>query len=170
MFDAPWLKRWGVTPAKLALIGVLAVVLVAVVVFQWPDTSASAPAVELNRAATRDKAATSASPPQARAGSPSAPTRAAVVWPKLTLAEIVRHNPFQLPEKMRPQPAKADNPQDAQDQQILQTLTDPSSVVILMVGEEHVARVGATTFRPGDKIGHYRVAKIDATGVWLVDE
>lgn len=170
MFDVPWLRRLGVTRGKLVLIGVLAVVLVTVVVLQWPEASTPSPTIELNNAAAGDDVTTptASSEPQNRPS--ETPARAAVVWPQLTLAEIVRHNPFQLPEEMRPEPAKVDNQQDSQDQRILQSLTEPSSAMILMVGEEHVARVGATTLRPGDKIGHYRVAKIDATGVWLVDE
>ena len=168
MFETPLMKRLGVTPAKLALIGVLAVVLLVVIVIQWPSSAQSPPAVLNAVNATEEDGAArgSVAPPTADQQSP----RSQVVWPELTLAEIVQHDPFQLPVHLRPNPVNESKPKDSHDPLILQTLTEAEEGMILMVGNEHVARVGAKTLRPGDKIGSYRVSKIDATGIWLVDE
>ena len=168
MLNTPLIKRLGLTPAKLILIGVLAIVLVIVVVIQLPSGSSAPVASEAPIVDSVETPVTS--PVDERSTEPAAQAKRQVDWPTLALNEVVRHDPFQLPAHLRPARPQESEPNNPQDRQHLQTLTNAESGMVLMVGDEHVARIGATTLRTGDKIGSYRVSKIDATGVWLVDE
>ena len=170
MFDTPLMKRIGVTPAKLVLVGVLGVVFVIVIVIQWPASSPTLPSTNVNEVkASEDEvveveaSGRSTTPPDVKP-----PTE--TDWPALSMGEIVQHDPFLLPIHLRPVRREVDKPTNPQDPHILQTLSQAEGGMLLLVGKEHVARVGAVTLRPGDKIGSYRVSKIDATGIWLVDE
>lgn len=171
MLDTPLMKRMGVTPARLVLVGVLAVVLLVVIVIQWPASSPTLPTTDVSDVkASSDEPAVQEAFTESRDTPVSIPLRSEVNWPVLSLEEVVRYDPFQLPIHLRPVHHGEAKPSNPQDPQILQTLSQAESGMILMVGKEHVARVGAATLRPGDKIGSYRVSKIDATGIWLVDE
>ena len=171
MFNSLRLKQWGLTPAKMALIAILAVVLVVVVAVQLPGAAGPEPVVATpprpvrKAVPVRTEPATTTSPTIANAGVAATPL------PQIPIADIVRHNPFRLPAHLRPSlPDNSTKPTDPQNQHILQELISSQSGIVLMVGGEHVARIGATTIRVGDKFGQYRVSKIDAAGVVLVDE
>jgi hypothetical protein len=177
MFETPMMKRFGVTPAKLALVAVLAVVLVVVVVVQLsggnnpaPKAAKVEPQVNSDRAARRSSPIAATGVSATSAGSRQ-PAFTPVALPPVKLADVVRHNPFQLPAHLKPDSTNdPENQTNPHNQQFLRELTSQKKGIVLMVGGEHVARIGATTLRPGDKFGGYRVSKIDATGVWLVDE
>lgn len=177
MLDFPILKQWGVTPAKLTLIAVLAVVLVGVIALQWPRADVAAPvpaaSASVSSETTQRALAMNSNRRAAEPDAAAAPPKRAP-WPELTMQEIVQNNPFLLPASVRPTPKSAGdsptNPQDAYGQQILQELSQAESGILLMAEGEALARIGAKRIHTGDKIGPYRVSKIDATGVWLVDE
>ncbi|MCH7726756.1 MAG: hypothetical protein IH991_09790 [Planctomycetes bacterium] len=91
-------KKSGITPGKLILIGVLAVVLVVVIVLQTggdtPTTKTNENGSNKNTVARRRKhARVPAQPPQASLTSP----RQAIAWPVMTVEEVIAHDPFALP-------------------------------------------------------------------------
>ena len=91
-------KKSGVTPGKLILIGVLAVVLVVVIVLQTggdsPTTKTNENESDRNAVSRRRKhTRVPAQPPQAMLASP----RQAMTWPVMTVAEVIAHDPFALP-------------------------------------------------------------------------
>ena len=170
MFETPLMKRLGVTPAKLALVGVLAVVLIVVIVLQWPSSSPAPTAANVSDVAADKEEPTPEDRPVAPAGNAVSPARPPVAWPEISLTEVAQHDPFRLPAHLRPARPTVKPQDNPHNRNILQELAEAQGGMILMVGNEHVARVGAKTLRTGDKIGTFRVSKIDATGVWLVDE
>lgn len=168
------LKRLGVTPGKLALIGALAFILMAVTAYQILSPSGSAPPDSNSQSAdllkeTNDSISSETHLAQSTDLGKS-PHR--TPWPKLSLEEIASHNPFVLPQ-LRPAAAiAADNSQSPHDPQRLQALSELSATgvtIVMLEDGQPVARVGARTIRLGDEIAGYRVSKIDASGVWLVD-
>ncbi len=177
MLDHPTLKRLGVTPAKLALIGVLAIVLIGVIAlpcFSRQDIQATQPTESGSTRATR----TSAKAPRGATGATNhtdlTATDQSAAWPLLHPDDVKKHNPFMLPKRLRPLAVagadNSDNSIDSDSLQILRNLSNSEGGIVLLTGNEPIARIGATTIRLGDKIGRYRVSKIDAQGVWLVDE
>jgi hypothetical protein len=192
-----WVKQAGVTPGKLALIGVLAVVLSGVLYLQFGTAS--------------KKASTSALPPLAAAESPAVPqesialadtalvpvaglrkkTGALSSWQSPELVSVVKYDPFALPASF-PLPRQIDNEtalaqsaaqtQDASAQQAalaaertqseseLQGLRQQGVDVIIKRESEYVAIVGDQEVHVGDQINGFTVIAIDADGVQVAKD
>lgn len=192
MSDTNALKRLGFTPAKIALVVFLAIVLLVVIVVQWPSGPGAPPVTQAAQAAANSPTgdATNGDAP----ARPDATTASVAslddamngpvgdatddshrrAWPAIDPDQAKRHNPFILPNHWRSPTAsdgdKSPNPDDPESRQILRELSQAEGGIVMTNGNVTIARIGATTLRLGDKIGRYRVSKIDATGVWLVDE
>jgi hypothetical protein len=172
MLSSPALKKLGVTPARLALIGVLAVMLLSVLVYQFGTSGGQ----DKNPAplASEEPSAEQHAAPQSQSGIASQAPASLAPWPKLPLEQISQHDPFRLPPVLRKElGAGLDSPQSPQaehNQQLLSELTSAGTGMVIVSGGQRIARVGANTLRVGDTIGGYRVWKIDAQGVWLVDD
>jgi hypothetical protein len=172
----------GVTPKKLILIGVLAVILVTVLIVQYGrigGDSGSAPGVAGPTAARPDpprQAPPRQAPPTETTSKSPTPETEHPPWPKLTADQVRRHDPFAVSQAMSPwlgpepvqdvaAPAPIDEAQQrwaAQLQETLNFLKSHGVSLIIDDGSGPTALINNRTFRIGDEIGGFRVVDINA--------
>lgn len=200
MSEVSWMERNGLTPAKLAGIGLLAVVFLVVAVVQlgpvfFPPhvepklgkrAAARARANRRRRAATAATAAAKPATPR-RAAPPAAPAH---TWPELSLKETLDYgSPFALPSEMQaatdaqlaaPPPAAATPGQPLEPDEIRRRSQDRLAFVkqlqrrgvdVVLVGRGvAVATIGSMELREGDLLEGFRVQRITSAGIELVEE
>lgn len=182
-------EQAGATPAKLALIGVLGVVLIVILYVQFGRTSEQLPPVAADAPSAR----------QPDVGRPEAGRKldqevAAVLrdginttgfdkWRPPDLAAVVQHDPFALPAAF-PQPRQIDaegalaelsdqgeeavaslEQQVQQSRAELETLRHLGVQVVIRQSDGYVAMIGDRTIRVGDEINGFTVIAIDSDGV-----
>jgi hypothetical protein len=184
--------KFGATRGKLMLVGALAVILFAVVYWNF---FREAPGDRATATATpgRDgKASAPPSPTGTRDETPPVEATAAslresngppqrVSWPDFELAGVAAFDPF-APSDQFPQPRLAEAPDSssaaaaneplepgAETEQTLSlaTIKEQGVELVMRNGQEYVARIGGKEVRVGDKIGDFRVVEIDLRGVTL---
>ena len=181
--------RLGVSPAKLKLIGLLALILVAVLYIQYgrsgDEVVPTKPAARASRVAKK----ASKPLPQATPGTQKASSRGFVdisSWNEPELATVIQYDPFALPATFpQPKPKIAaglssealaalhgpDMDEQAREeklQQMHQTLAQlrkKGVQVIITKGDEFVALIGKDVYRVGDDIGGFKITSIDTNGV-----
>jgi hypothetical protein len=104
-------KSPAVTPAKLAAIAVLALVLVAILVFQFSGPSEGA---SLKKRSPKSPVSVASDPAAASSTSPAGPHR--LRWPEIQREEVLAFNPFAIPEVL----AKSNGTATAQTSQPIQ--------------------------------------------------
>ena len=188
-------KQAGVTPGRIILIGVLAIVLGAVLYSRFGPESAQGPPPTASRSAARQRA-TKAGSAAAKSAEAAAlkKTGAVSVWQSPELAAVVKHDPFALPAAF-PQPRQpgdeADLAQNAAQAQSasaqlaaleaertkseaeLQALRQQGVHVIIENKnnkKQYVAVVGTEKVHVGDKIQGFTVIAIDANGVQVAKD
>jgi hypothetical protein len=188
-------NHWGASPGKLALVGVLAAVLIAVLYVQFGRSSESPPArpagapPRASRAAARP-ASTAPAAAQAAAASGSGAGEWFIEsidrrqWSSPELAQVIRYDPFALPASFpRPGeqalvggsggPANAAAAEDRRSQVIedsrqqLAELQRQGVQVIINGQNEAAALIGDFIVRVGDEINGFTVTAIDADGVYV---
>lgn len=186
-------QRLGASPGKLALIGVLAMVLVAVIYVQFRPSSGGQTAPPAGAAPrTRRPPLRPTTAAAAAANTPAGATSQWFIesvdrkeWTSPEVAQVIRYDPFALPASF-PQPAtQALLPDDAVDvadagleeerrsqavQQIQQKLAELQrrGVRVIIDGrKETAAMIGDDTIRVGDIIDGFTVTAIDADGVYV---
>jgi hypothetical protein len=189
-----WAKKAGITPGKIVLIAVLAVVLVGVLYIQFapstkPVLQAVRPAVVAAAAAAgtsnqTTKAADAAAAPRKKTGTVAS-------WQSPDLTPIIDYDPFALPASF-PQPQRPDEQmamaqsataaEDASAQQAaleaeraqseseLQGLRQQGVAVIIKKKKQYVAIVGEQEVHVGDQINGFTVIAIDADGVQVAKD
>jgi len=185
-----WLTQAGVTPAKLMLIGVLAVVLVGVLCVQFGGTGADDAAGLLppsrRPVVAQRAAAPGESPPVTPAVSAAHQLADYAHWQPPALASVVRHDPFALPASFpRPQFSELESglandgtaapdqgaaraaleTQRQQFQTQLEQLRRQGVRVIIKRDKQYVAMIGDQEIHVGDQISGFTVTAIDANGV-----
>ena len=182
MSKSGFLASAGVTPAKLALIGVLAIVLIAVVVIQIPWSSPQA-TTGANDRQQRQPNRSPRNPPKPedsnrKTESPVKPTT--IRWPEIPLQSILAHDPFAAPAWTRNQSgmdsASGDRSTDANregnassNRQLLLDLHSAGVSLVMISRHDRVARIGEMELREGDRIGGLVVQEINTNGVVLVE-
>lgn len=189
-----WARQAGVTPGKLALISVLAVVLVGVLYLQFaPGKKPAAVAPPAPRATTRAAAAAARMPnPQTAAtGAGRKKTGTVVNWHSPQFDRVVAYDPFALPAAF-PKPPTAEeaalaqstavSSQDAAQKQAelaaarqkteseLQGLKQQAVKVMLTRNDEFVAIVGDQEVHVGDELNGFKVIAIDSDGVHVAKD
>jgi len=166
-------KRPGVTRGKLALVGVLCLLMAVV----WGNAllGGDAPANSAKRAprprsishAVIKSPATDA--PQAGAAVTAAQPLAD--WPEMPLTSAVLNDPFAKPSWAITKPAKpaAGGPEEQGGSQAAtrKELTRQGASMIVISGEKKIATVGELEVRIGDNVAGYRVVDITPDGVVL---
>jgi len=163
------LEKMGATPGKLALMGVLAIVLVMILVKQLPKSAPDSSVAALQPPAVVDQAAKTgrASP----VVTTSALTTDALeksgfpVWPVFHLSKTLTNNPFAPPDWFAPEEPVA-----------IATNTDPgelselqaqgTSIVVIAEGQKS-ATIGDQRYRIGDILEGYQVTDITTRGIVL---
>jgi hypothetical protein len=175
--------RIGATRGKLALIGLLAVALAGVVAanFRGGDAIASAAPAEavgtevaaaqpaavapVRSAPTSPAASTIPASADAKPATPFGEFAVDADWPDYSIDELVRFDPFAAPAWNAPA-AAADGGEGAQSAS-LQQLQEAQNAIILVSGNERVARIGTQEYRVGDKVGPYLITGISSAGIVL---
>lgn len=180
MSEKPRAKA-GATPGKLALVGVLALVLVGVVWKNFfagggekltPRVEKASPRVTAARPlATTSKgsaaAANSAKGAAAASGEANPFGDFAVDrnWPQPALSEVTKYDPFAAGSWAGAQP---ESPEDeALTEKRINELMTSKDAIIFMSGGTRVARIGKQEFRVGDTLGRYKISEITSQGVVL---
>jgi hypothetical protein len=162
--------RIGATPAKLSLIGVLALVLAAVVASNWPTSAAPATATP-PQVSPATSAGYSPAPPATTGAAGSIPASpfgkfaADDPWPERPLSQVTSFDPF-APAAWATPPAAEDIAETYSVEQISELLST-GNAIILSAGDTQVARIGTHEFRVGDMIGGFKISDISPRGVVL---
>jgi len=181
----------AVTGKQLALIGVLAVILVAVLAAQFGvlgsgDEAGAGKSPGANGSpASNDDPRRPASAARAAAPAGVQPERASAgpqsqerPWPRLTAEAAARHNPFAVPEAIARKAAdqdethkKNDKSQAARHQlqrdEVARGLRAKGVRAVLRSGDGAAAVLGTQVVRVGDVLDGFRVISIDTDGVLL---
>jgi hypothetical protein len=166
--------RVGATRGKLAAMGLLAVVLVGVLASNFRGEADAAASLAVANEGPRPRAravvaaakASESPDPSATSASDSPFGKFAVDahWPGYSLDELVRFDPLAAPTWNAP--TAAANKEGAQTAS-LQQLQEAQNAIILVSGNERVARIGSQEYRVGDKVGSYLITGISSAGIVL---
>jgi len=182
------LKNAGATPGKLILIGVLAVVFVAVVGMQlWPSSPPAAAERDSEEKASsedstsRKERSAHAAGEKDVADQPSTSTQPAwQAWAAPPLQTVLAHDPFapfhpmdaseQTDETAVAEPSDTeDEVTSILDRQLLAELQTDGVSLVMITAQERLAKVGDRDLRIGDNVGGYIVQEINMDGVVLVE-
>ena len=171
--------RIGATRGKLALVGVLVVVLVAVIGMQL---SGSSNIDNLPTAAASDMPGWQGNVDVDTASDSSAPPAPPVekpprTWPELSMEVIVACDPLAAPpwyldamELDQSKDQSDGNPASAEgapDSLILAELQEAGATIVLIANGKRIATIGDRQIRIGDRIEGYQVSDITDQGVIL---
>lgn len=172
-------NRVGATPAKLALIGVLALVMVGVIASnfsggQSPPVAAAAEGVEHAPETTasgvaNSSAGSSAAPQADDAANPFGKFAEVEPWPKAPLKTVTRFDPFaRAAWAVVKEVVESDAAAEEQDSaRKLDELRNAENAIIIMSGDTRKAVIGEHEFQIGDVIGRFRIEDITSSGVVL---
>jgi hypothetical protein len=172
----------GATRGKLAAVGGLAVVLVAVVASNFRGA-----AIEPAVAAAPEAVATPAIEVPAAAASAGGPVEATTAgaattadpfgefavdadWPRYDLDKLVGFDPLAAPDWMASsEQAAATGDEGVDPEQSLKEIQEAQNAIILITGEHRVARIGSQEYHVGDMVGPYLITDISSAGIVLSD-
>jgi len=186
----------GATPGKLALVGLLAVVLALVVVGQLPDSATTQQAARRPRTPLLNQTnhptnprqrpniqqQTIQSQPNPNQSNSSTNTKEKSseppTWPDLPIEEIVAFDPFATPPWLSSATAAAQaGPADgsllteaarrAQKANALKKLQDQGTTIVVITSDDKRATIGNQTVRVGDHIEGFVITDITREGIVL---
>jgi hypothetical protein len=171
-------ERIGASRGKLALVGLLAVVLVVVIVAQLPSSNSNdLPTAPVSTMPEREAAAESASAPAS--SEKTSPDKLPRKWPELTMNAIVAFDPLAAPSWYLAATHVEQSDENEQDDSTLasaeerassaalEALRQAGTTIVLTVNGERIATIGEQQFRIGDRIAGYLVSDITDQGVIL---
>lgn len=171
--------RFGASRGKLALVGVLVVVLVTVIVMQLPSSTNND---NLPTAAVSDLPGWEGDASANAASGPPAPQTAPVEkpprkWPELSMEVIVACDPLaaptwyldalQLDQSKEQSDGNLVSTEESPDEPALADLQQAGTTIVLIAGGERIATIGERQLRIGDRIEGYQVSDITDQGVIL---
>ena len=163
--------RIGATRGKLALVGVLAVVLVVVIVVQLRGSGGIQSSPAATSVSTHEEQTVVAALSATKSSSKQNPARE---WPELTMDAIARFDPLMAPAwyvaATRPvQPDEQDDSvaEETAENQGLKNLLQTGASIVLISDEQRVATIGEQQVRIGDQIEGYEVSDITEQGIVL---
>jgi hypothetical protein len=167
---------------KLIAIGILSVVLLAVIVVQFGGDKRRV----VSKSSPRFNAGRRKSSAEQTAAPVASPARSAIEWPALSIAQVISHNPFALPDTLRPEGGAWANGENSETTaidmppnilemrrrrvELLASLRRQGVDMILMTPQGRVARVGDLSLRVGDVVEGLKVQQINSTGIVFVEE
>lgn len=172
MTEQNWLVKAGASPAKLALVGLLSLALVAVI---WHNASSRATpplAVQTRQTTAPQKEVAKQTPQPPIAQNPQAATQVSKVWPKVALESVIKHDPFAMPMwYLMAQSAAAGSTDGslARTAQVLEELKKQQSKIVVITDQERIAMIGELSLRVGDTIEGFQVTEITTDGIVLTE-
>jgi len=183
MADAGWTNKLGATPGKLGVVALLAIVLVAVLLFQVNGSAVPANKSQERGEVRKKPSLPERASPSAGAAQTAVPCRELSPRPQITLEEAIQHDPFALvPALAQSAPAKPPelsktSPHhgrpDDRSQRINQTvaaLRNKGVQMVLLGGSEKLAIVGDRPIRVGDVLDGLRVISITPRGITVSEQ
>lgn len=164
MINKQQLEKMGATPSKLALIGILSVVLVGVIVMQLPDENAAstvandAPSRAPSGAQARQQVSTPANVTIA-----NKETKELQPWPQADLSELLSNDPFALPTWAVQEKEAAAKQQPSE----LVELQKQGASIVMITKDGKTATIGDQKVRIGDVLKGYRITDITTQGIVL---
>lgn len=168
------MARIGATPGKLALIGVLAVVLAGVIVGQLPGTPPPNDVVQQKTESSESKqekgarnasASTSSTKPNQQLSKPQQ-------WPRLSVKEASTFDPFAATGPLAAPPSTVTKPNaedETKDSLALEKLLQQKATIVVIADKDKVATIGTQQLRIGDVVEGYQVTDITTQGVVLTE-
>ncbi len=158
------LDKIGATPGKLALIGVLVLMLILVIVKQLPEGVSEYADTSPTTAAQRTTK-TEMVRPIKLPGKSSQNERELTSWPEIKISETLANNPFTPPSwVVQEEPAVLANNEDSGE---LAELQQQGASIVVIGQEEKSARIGDQKLHVGDILEGYRVTDITTQGIFL---
>lgn len=171
-------ERIGASRGKLALVGLLAVVLVVVIVAQLPSSNSdNLPTAPVSMMPEGEAAAESASAPSSsEKTSVDQPPRK---WPELSMNAIVAFDPLAAPSwylaatqveqssENEPDDPTLASAEERASSAALEALQQTGTTIVLITNGEKIAAIGEKRIRIGDRIAGYLVSDITDQGVIL---
>lgn len=173
MTQQTWLERTGATPGKLAAVGTLTVLLVAVI---WHNTTGSgSPAdMEATRPTTppQQVATKTPAPAQPAPAKPGLSAKAPRTWPRYQLEKVTKHDPLAKPMWYLVAQAAETGTTGAslaRSAKVLDELRKQRTKIVVIAGDERIATIGDLSFRVGDTIEGFQVTEITTDGIVLTE-
>ena len=170
------LKKIGATPAKLAVVGGLGVVLLSVVVPQLRGKSLEVPVtspgpseqiVDLQRPEQQ------AEKPNKLSTAEGEEVRPAPVWTQLPFEQIVNYDPLAAPAWYVAAVTQAEADLEIVDHEknsrALEELEQKGASIVVITNQNRVATIGNLQINIGDRIEGFRVSDITTKGVVLTE-
>ncbi|QDS98950.1 hypothetical protein [Adhaeretor mobilis] len=161
-------SKIGATPGKLAVVGLLSIVLIFVVFRGAGKNSAVRPRAALAASSLSEVVVN----PQG--SKPSEERKADVAlfkgdWPQIAIDNVVAFDPLGtvLPGDDERAALAGGQQEDTEGDATLAGIKESGSAIVLLSGGEKIARYGTLELRIGDKVGDYRVRDISSEGVVL---
>jgi hypothetical protein len=160
--------RLGATRGQLALIGALAVALAWVLASNLrgsDENLASSTAAEAAPSPATDADGRSRTPAPSADAKP-APLDPHDDWPEYSLEELVGFDPLEAPAWL----AEAEQASAARGQSAdhsLEQLQTAENAIILVTGNQRIARIGTQEYHVGDMVGQFPITDISSAGILL---
>jgi hypothetical protein len=165
--------RIGATRGKLALVGVLAMVLAGVLVRNFGGGGQELAQVD-GAAAPRASSTAKATPaggsepvPNQKSYNPFGEFAADRDWPTISLDKIISFDPLAAP----PWAAAAEQAEAAAngepEAKSLEELRTAANAIIFIADGQRVARIGDQEYHVGDRVGRYEITDISSAGIVL---
>lgn len=157
------LEKMGATPGKLALIGLLSLVLVGVVAKQLPEGTAQTASKPSAPVSTSRKVAQKLSTQD----SPEEPERENELtpWPEIDLTKTLAIDPFATPAWVAKKEQPTTTPLNVTG--VLADLQQQGASIVVITAEDKSATIGEQNVHVGDILEGYRVTDITAQGILL---
>lgn len=175
MTEQTWLERNGATPGKLAVVGTLAVVLLAVL---WHNFTASQSPAEVTEGKTRlsthqtTVTADTTVPTKQVLVKPEVVAATRKIWPKYSLEKVTKYDPLAKPMWYLMAQATEEGTAGAslaRSAQVLEELKKQPTKIVVVSGNERIATIGELSFRVGDTIEGFQVTEITTDGIVLTE-
>ena len=165
-------KNLGATPGKLAIVGVLSLVLIYVLFGDSLFGGAKSQAKLRPRSAEQEDMG---QPAAAKVVTSVKSIEENIVrkdWPELEIEQVIRFDPFgtKLPGDVERAALAATGETSREDNLTLQEIQEADEAIVIVSGGEKIARYGTLELRIGDQVGGYRVMDINNQGVVLTDQ
>lgn len=180
MADKGWIKQLGVTPGRLSIVVLLAIALVAVLLFQIGGPSAPASMSQCS-GEPHGKPRLPETRPSSVAGVQTIrPCPETMLTPKIALEDVIRHDPFALSGKLAQLASTSTSeskstkdlhgqPEDRKQRvnQAMSTLRNKGVRMVFLGESEQLAIVGDRPVRVGDVLEGLQVISITSRGIML---
>jgi hypothetical protein len=164
--------RVGAARGKLALVGVLALVLVYVLVsnFSAMASGGGTPHAEAGaapQAASAEAVKEDLVAPAPVGANPFGEFAEDQDWPKTSLDKLMSFDPLAAPPWMAPAERVATTDAEESDTKSLEELRSAASAIIIVADGHRIARIGSQDYHVGDFVGPYQITDISSAGIVL---